>query len=97
MLVPAFAGSTPPLANAKGRAVPATTDVMTMRKREVEMAAALARFPLVRYTLMKPPTAAHMCGEIKAAPLIATSAVFRGALNDSAYTKGGIDTVAPRV
>ena len=43
-----MAGSMPPLASAKGKAVPVTTEVMTIRNRDVEMAVAFARFPFVR-------------------------------------------------
>lgn len=55
MLVPAFAGSTPAFASPKGRAVPVITLVITMAKREIEIAAEFMRLPLVKYTRMKPP------------------------------------------
>lgn len=55
MLVPAFAGSTPARTSANGNPVPSTTEVMTMRSSDTEMAAALATSPWVTYTRRKPP------------------------------------------
>lgn len=57
MLVPAFAGSTPNFAKPKGRAVPVSTEVMTIAKRDREMAEEFIRLPFVKYTLTKPPAA----------------------------------------
>eukprot|EP00963_Diacronema_lutheri_P013512 scaffold2636_cov340-Pavlova_lutheri.AAC.174 len=55
MVVPALAGSTPALASAKGRLVPASTEVMTMLKRDREMASESVMFLVVRNTLTNPP------------------------------------------
>jgi hypothetical protein len=50
MLVPAFAGSTPAFARMKGRAVPNTTDVWTIKNNEKDIAQALLTSLLVIYT-----------------------------------------------
>jgi hypothetical protein len=56
MLVPAFAGSTPNLLKAKGKVLPSKTDVITILKRDTQIAVAFTRSPLVMYTRTKPPT-----------------------------------------
>ena len=54
MVVPAFAGSIPAKASAKGSTVPVSTDVMTIKNSEVEMAKESSNPPSDTYTLANP-------------------------------------------
>lgn len=47
ILVPAFAGSTPSRARAKGSAVPVKTELITIRNNEEDIAKELTMLPLV--------------------------------------------------
>jgi hypothetical protein len=55
-LVPALAGSTPIFWSPKGSAVPVSTDVITIKNSDIDIANAFMMLPFVAYTRTNPPT-----------------------------------------